>query len=152
MNYITDYFDETKMPDEALFQELVHFYELNFPFAWNLSSWQNFCHTRKFHLYIYRYDGQLQASALFEEINDGEVGHLHKIAVDQSARKQKIGYNFMMACVRDLLEHGLSGIYLEVATKNEAAIKLYEKCGIEVQRRVKNFYSNGDDAYIMYNY
>lgn len=40
-------------------------------------------------------------------------------------------------------------LYLEVNTKNEKAINLYKKFGLEIIRTRENYYGNGQDAYIM---
>lgn len=58
---------------------------------------------------------------------------------------------------RRLLEHviarccldGLTSAWLEVREDNQAAIKLYQCCGFEVQGRRKKYYQDGADALLL---
>lgn len=154
MSFITDHYFRTQRPSGELIEKLILFDEQEFPFKWSQKFWSDFIETRDYHLFVrHNKNGQeLIAMALFEVINDGEVVHLHKIAVSSQVRAQGHGHALMKHCVAVLEQVGISGIYLEVATDNAVAISLYEKMGLEVRRHVKSFYSNGDDAYIMYNY
>ena len=47
------------------------------------------------------------------------------------------------------LDENCTLITLEVASKNIAAINLYEKFGFEIVNVRKNYYPDGDDAYLM---
>jgi ribosomal-protein-alanine N-acetyltransferase len=40
-------------------------------------------------------------------------------------------------------------LYLEVRCSNTAAVKLYEKLGFTIQQRLKTYYRDGEDAYLM---
>jgi ribosomal-protein-alanine N-acetyltransferase len=69
---------------------------------------------------------------------------LHNIEVLPQFRGQGKGYELM----QKFLTKCKGSVFLEVATKNTAAIKLYEKCGfVEISRR-KGYYEN-DDAIVM---
>ena len=58
-----------------------------------------------------------------------------------------IAYNLIAYLISDLSEN-LKLITLEVATKNKAAINLYDKFGFLVVNTRKHYYDN-DDAYLM---
>lgn len=154
MSSIIEIFDKNRPPSKENVVDLSVFDAKEFPFIWPEKSWSNFFKTREFQLFILRQslEGPIIGMALFEIINDGDVAHLHKIAVDSQMRGQGLARQLMERGLELLQGMGISGIYLEVATGNAAAIALYEKMGLEVKRLVKSFYSNGDDAYIMYNY
>ncbi len=50
-------------------------------------------------------------------------------------------------------EQGIYHKTLEMRPSNDAAIKLYEKLGFEVEGRRKNYYANnGEDALIMWRH
>ena len=40
-------------------------------------------------------------------------------------------------------------LYLEVRCSNNEAIKLYEKLGFVIKQRLKAYYRDGEDAYLM---
>jgi ribosomal-protein-alanine N-acetyltransferase len=39
--------------------------------------------------------------------------------------------------------------YLEVRESNLAAITLYKKLGFEIARTIRNYYADGEDAFVM---
>lgn len=90
-------------------------------------------------------DGELIAyifySEYFDEIN---INHL---AVDSKFRNKGYASLIMENLLNKTSENQL--IYLEVNTKNLAAIKLYEKFGLEIINIRENYYGKGEDAYIM---
>ena len=40
-------------------------------------------------------------------------------------------------------------MYLEVRCSNTDAVKLYEKLGFSINQRLKTYYRDGEDAYLM---
>ena len=40
-------------------------------------------------------------------------------------------------------------MYLEVRCSNTEAVKLYERLGMSVKQRLKSYYRDGEDAYMM---
>ncbi|MCD6323911.1 MAG: ribosomal protein S18-alanine N-acetyltransferase [Desulfurococcales archaeon] len=79
-----------------------------------------------------------------------KVGHIVSIAVHPDYRRRGLGTKLMSEAERRLKEvYGVKEIYLEVRVSNEPAIKLYEKLGYEKVRRVKYYYLDGEDAWIM---
>ncbi|HXV45525.1 MAG TPA: ribosomal-protein-alanine acetyltransferase, partial [Nitrososphaera sp.] len=40
-------------------------------------------------------------------------------------------------------------IYLEVRVSNTGAIKMYEKLNFEIKSRLRSYYRDGEDAYLM---
>jgi len=76
-----------------------------------------------------------------------EVADILSLVVDPEYRQQKIGTNLVGYLISDLGEN-IKLITLEVAKKNEAAIKLYDKFGFEIIHTREKYYQN-DDAYLM---
>jgi ribosomal-protein-alanine N-acetyltransferase len=40
-------------------------------------------------------------------------------------------------------------IYLEVRTSNDSAIKMYERINFQTKSRLRSYYRDGEDAYLM---
>jgi ribosomal-protein-alanine N-acetyltransferase len=79
-----------------------------------------------------------------------DEGSIANVATHPDARRRGLG----RAVVSALLDHapalGLSDIYLEVRTSNEAAIALYRSLGFEEIGRRRNFYRHPtEDALLM---
>ncbi|MDD0852704.1 GNAT family N-acetyltransferase [Halobacteriovorax sp. GB3] len=133
-------------------KEVVELDECFFERPWKLENWETFCSSREFYIYCLYDESKIMGFSLFEIINEGEAVHLHKILLHPVMRGLGKGYRLFEHARNDLAAMGHCGCYLEVATDNKGAIALYEKCGLEVVRRVARFYGNGDDAFIMMNY
>lgn len=78
----------------------------------------------------------------------GETCDILSLVVDPEYRNKMVASNLIDYLISELSEN-LKLITLEVASKNIPAINLYEKFGFEVVNVRKNYYSDGDDAYLM---
>jgi ribosomal-protein-alanine N-acetyltransferase len=78
----------------------------------------------------------------------GEV-ELLRIGVLPECRGQGRGFALMSAFLEKSRAKCDGVVYLEVASKNAHAVKLYEKCGFTETRRRRGYYNDGDDAIIM---
>ena len=76
-------------------------------------------------------------------------GHIVSLAVDREQRRHGIALAMMEETLRRMRDVGLKECFLEVRETNEPAIKLYEKLGFKIVRRVSGYYSDGTDGYIM---
>lgn len=77
----------------------------------------------------------------------GETCDILSIVVDPDYRRLMIGTNLIGYLISDLSDVKL--ITLEVASKNKAAISLYNKFGFEMIHTREHYYDDGDDAYLM---
>jgi len=77
------------------------------------------------------------------------TGHLMNLAVDPLFRRQGIGSILLQRGLEYLRSLGAKTCELEVRVNNEEAIALYEKFGFGIKETIKNYYRNGDDAYLM---
>lgn len=77
-----------------------------------------------------------------------ETCDILSLVVDPDYRNQMIASNLLDYLISELDEN-LKLITLEVASKNYPALNLYEKFGFEIVNVRKNYYANGDDAYLM---
>lgn len=76
-------------------------------------------------------------------------GHIMSIAVDPSRRGLGIGKKLMEAVESRLSADGIKRFRLEVAVSNYVAIRMYERLGYKVVKVLRNYYPDGEDAYVM---
>ena len=85
----------------------------------------------------------------FKKLGFVKKGHVVSVAVLPEHRKKGIG--------RALIEEAIAGVklkksdelYLEVRCSNTEAIRLYEKLSFVIKQRLKAYYRDGEDAYLM---
>lgn len=85
----------------------------------------------------------------FKKLGFVKKGHIVSIAVLDEHRRHGIG--------RTLVEEAMAGVqlrkcdelYLEVRCSNNEAVRLYEKLGFIIKQRLKSYYRDGEDAYLM---
>lgn len=80
----------------------------------------------------------------------GKMGHIVSVAVKEEYR----GRGFATAMISAVIYihqnvYNVNEIRLEVRVSNTKAIKLYEKLGFVKVARIKNYYLDGEDSYIM---
>lgn len=90
-------------------------------------------------------DGILVGYMFYSEYMD-EI-NINHFVVDINYRKKGYASEIMQELLNRLTKKQL--IYLEVRTDNTAAINLYKKFGLEIINTRKNYYTDGQDAYIM---
>jgi ribosomal-protein-alanine N-acetyltransferase len=64
-------------------------------------------------------------------------------------RRKGLGQGLVEEALQALKNRNCSEIYLEVRVSNSEAIKLYEKLGLKVVSRLRWYYRDGEDAYMM---
>jgi ribosomal-protein-alanine N-acetyltransferase len=85
----------------------------------------------------------------FKKLGFIKKGHVVSVAVLDEHRKKGIG--------RAIVEEALNGVkikkcdelYLEVRCSNTGAVRLYETMGFIIKQRLKTYYRDGEDAYLM---
>ena len=75
--------------------------------------------------------------------------HITTVAVDPSARRNRLGTRLMLALVDEALDVGAAHLTLEVRVSNEAAHRLYERFGFAPVGVRKNYYLT-EDAVVMW--
>lgn len=80
----------------------------------------------------------------------GRRGHIISIAVIPEMRRRGIGQALMEKAINALKErYKVDECYLEVRVSNVPAIRLYQKLGFLIVDRIKKYYLDGEDAYLM---
>ncbi len=80
-----------------------------------------------------------------------DEGHITNVAVHSDYRGQKIGDRLVAEMVKLCKEHGLVSMTLEVRSSNAVAQNLYRKYGFKMAGVRKEYYSDREDAIIMWN-
>ena len=91
--------------------------------------------------------GKILGFFVLREIS-GE-SELLQIAVAKDARRRGIGGILMSACLDRACKSRISQIYLEVRSKNNAALSMYKKHGFINAGLRKNYYVHPDDDAII---
>jgi ribosomal-protein-alanine N-acetyltransferase len=77
-------------------------------------------------------------------------GHIISIAVLPEHRNKGVGQTLIRQALQAMFTHyEACSCYLEVRASNDNAIKLYKKAGFEVEKTIRGYYSDGENAYIM---
>lgn len=78
------------------------------------------------------------------------VGHIYTVNVHPDLRGQGLGRRLMDAAEARLADLGMRRCLLEVNVENESAIRLYEKCGYTLLKRIPDYYTTyrNPDAFV----
>lgn len=119
-------------------------FEKNFPNPWSKKAFEIEFDGKFNKTLALEIDGILMAYIFYSEYLD-EV-NINHFATNPSYRQK--GY---ASKILDKLIEAMSKqlLYLEVNTSNIKAINLYKKYGLEIIGTRKNYYGEGQDAYIM---
>jgi ribosomal-protein-alanine N-acetyltransferase len=85
----------------------------------------------------------------FKLLGITKKGHVISIAVFPSHHHKGIGYTLILEAIQAMANYKAKECYLEVRESNLPAINLYKKLGFEVARTIRNYYADGEDAYLM---
>jgi len=71
------------------------------------------------------------------------------LAVKPRFRQKGIGKKLINFLINYFKERGIKGILLHVRTENKTGVAFYRNLGFKILKTIKNYYRNGDDAYLM---
>ena len=80
---------------------------------------------------------------------DSDSARIYSLALARSARGQGLGARLVRELESRARKAGFTGMHLEVAHHNSAALALYEKLGYVRVRSIAAFYEDGKDAWRM---
>jgi ribosomal-protein-alanine N-acetyltransferase len=118
-----------------------------FPIPWSRDQWLG---TNPEHhlLFEWQLGGTSIGFALFGRAQGEETAHLYKILMHPEMQGQGQALLFWSEIVKELKAE-FRVVYLEVGASNLRAISFYRKQGFKELRRVKKYYSSGEDAVFM---
>jgi ribosomal-protein-alanine N-acetyltransferase len=85
----------------------------------------------------------------FKKLGFVKKGHIVSIAILPEHRRKGIGIGLVEEAIIGVKLKKSDELYLEVRRSNNEAIKLYEKLGFIIKQRLKAYYRDGEDAYLM---
>ncbi len=85
----------------------------------------------------------------FRKLGFVKKGHVVSVAVLEEHRGKGLGKALMLEGINGVIQRKADEIYLEVRVSNTGAIKMYEKLRFETKSRLKTYYRDGEDAYLM---
>lgn len=85
----------------------------------------------------------------FKKLGFVKKGHVVSVAVLDEHRKKGIGKGLVEEAMVGIKTKKADELYLEVRCSNNDAVRLYEKIGFVIKQRIKAYYRDGEDAYLM---
>ena len=85
----------------------------------------------------------------FRKLGFVKKGHVVSVAVLPEHRGKGLGKALMLEGINGVMSRKSDEIYLEVRKSNESAIKIYQKLGFQIKSKLRTYYRDGEDAYLM---
>lgn len=135
--------DNSKLAKTSDVQELAQLEKDVFPDAWSESAILRETENKK--IIVSRENNKIIGYCIF--MLGGDQGEILRIAVKEDARKKGVGKWLLKKAFKRMKDEGAAEVFLEVRSKNTAAISLYKKMGFEKIDVRKKYYGD-DDALI----
>jgi [ribosomal protein S18]-alanine N-acetyltransferase len=78
-----------------------------------------------------------------------EEWEILNLGVHPDIRRKGFGETLLRAVVNQGMREGARKIFLEVRVSNDSAVQLYQKLGFTIRYVRKNYYSDGENGYVM---
>jgi ribosomal-protein-alanine N-acetyltransferase len=114
-----------------------------------LSSKNFIYHIGKNPLFVYEYRGEICGYILIFLRKNSKKIRIYSLAVDKKFRGLGIASKLLDKSLSYAKKMGKSFAKLEVRIDNKNAIKLYEKLGFIYIKKLKSYYPNKIDAFVM---
>jgi ribosomal-protein-alanine N-acetyltransferase len=85
----------------------------------------------------------------FRKLGFVKKGHVVSVAVLEEHQGKGVGTALMLEGMKGVIIRKSDEIYLEVRVSNESAVQLYKKLGFIIKSRLKSYYRDGEDAFLM---
>ena len=85
----------------------------------------------------------------FRKLGFVKKGHVVSVAVLDQHRGKGVGKALMLEGIGGVVSRKSDEIYLEVRVSNTQAIKMYQKLGFQIKSKLRTYYRDGEDAYLM---
>lgn len=110
----------------------------------NLYNLEEVINTDYFYTFVFEKENNILGFIMYTKIEN--IIEILDIVVDEEYRRKKIATNLLDMLITNAKRN--DRILLEVNTKNQNAIDLYEKFGFQTIHTRKRYYKN-EDAYVM---
>jgi ribosomal-protein-alanine N-acetyltransferase len=78
-----------------------------------------------------------------------DSGLIVSVAVKKEWRRRGIGRKLIEKLLENFKKEGMKIVFLHVREENRDAINFYQALGFKIIELVENYYSNGENAYLM---
>ena len=85
----------------------------------------------------------------FKKLGFVKKGHVVSVAVLDEFRRKGIGKGIVEEAINGVKIKKCDELYLEVRYSNTDAVRLYESMGFTIRQKLKTYYRDGEDAYMM---
>jgi ribosomal-protein-alanine N-acetyltransferase len=85
----------------------------------------------------------------FRKLGFVKKGHVVSIAVVPEHRNKGLGKALMQEGISGMVSKKCDEVYLEVRVSNDSAVKMYEQLGFVIKTKIRGYYRDGEDAYLM---
>ena len=85
----------------------------------------------------------------FKKLGFVKKGHVVSVAVLNEFRRKGIGKGLVEEAINGVKTKKCDELYLEVRCSNSDAVLLYENMGFIIKQKLKAYYRDGEDAYMM---
>ena len=85
----------------------------------------------------------------FRKLGFVKKGHVVSVAVVVEHRGKGLGKALMQEATSGVVSKKGDEIYLEVRVSNDSAVKLYERLGFVIKTKIRGYYRDGEDSYLM---
>jgi len=85
----------------------------------------------------------------FKVLGITKKGHVISVAVLPSHQRKGIGYALIREAMQAMVNYKAKECYLEVRESNLSALHLYNKLGFETARTLRNYYADGEAAFVL---
>jgi [ribosomal protein S18]-alanine N-acetyltransferase len=85
----------------------------------------------------------------FRKLGFVKKGHVVSVAVLDQHRGKGVGKALMLESINGVVSRKSDEIYLEVRISNTQAIRMYQNLGFQIKSRLRSYYRDGEDAYLM---
>jgi ribosomal-protein-alanine N-acetyltransferase len=96
---------------------------------------------------VAKLSGEIVGYAIGEKNKDS--GLIVSVAVKKEWRKRGIGRRLIEKLLENFKKEGMKIVFLHVREENKEAINFYQALGFKIIELVENYYSNGENAYLM---
>jgi len=115
------------------------------PYSRSILAWLIFDPEVK--VFVAEYKGMIVGYAA--GITYNEEGHVISIAVHPNFRRKGIATALLAQLIEFLKKKSVKKIILEVSIDNLPALNFYRKMGFKISRKLRNYYGDSRDAYLM---